>query len=149
MADKPQLSYWHVYTDDEGVSRQVESSITGFGQESMGGDADEQWNRRLRERSVQILFAVHPSGWEGDWHENPKAQFIVPLSGRWFVETMDGTRTEMGPGELSFGADQGCQERNGKKGHRSGVVGDEPAVLLVVQLPERYRAAQPGIFKEV
>jgi hypothetical protein len=27
----------------------------------------------------------------------------VPLSGRWFVETMDGTRVQMGPGEASFG----------------------------------------------
>jgi hypothetical protein len=28
-------------------------------------------------------------------------QSIVPLSGRWFVESMDGVRTEMGPGDVS------------------------------------------------
>jgi hypothetical protein len=35
-----------------------------------------------------------------DWHENPVKQWIVPLSGSWFVETMDNTYVEMGPGML-------------------------------------------------
>ncbi len=33
----------------------------------------------------------------------------VTLSGRWFVETMDGHRVEMGPGEISFAEDQGTK----------------------------------------
>ena len=54
---------------------------------------------------------------------------------RWFVETMDGSRVEMGKGELSFGGDQGCKaDATGRKGHRSGTVGREPAVLLLVQV---------------
>ena len=48
---------------------------------------------------------------------------------------MDGTRVEMGPGELSLGEDQGCiKDAQGRNGHRSGVVGNEPAVLMTVQL---------------
>ena len=47
---------------------------------------------------------------------------------------MDGTRIEQGPGEFSFGEDQGCTEMHGRKGHRSGTVGDQPAVLMCVQL---------------
>ena len=78
-------------------------------------------------------MTVQPVGWTGDWHPNPKPQWIVPLSGRWFVESMDGTRVEMGPGEISFGEDQNVREVDGKKGHRSGTVGDEPAVLMIVQ----------------
>jgi hypothetical protein len=47
---------------------------------------------------------------------------------------MDGARVEMGPGELSLGEDQHCtRDERGRLGHRSGTVGDEPAVLLVVQ----------------
>jgi hypothetical protein len=46
---------------------------------------------------------------------------------------MDGTRIEMGAGELAFGGDQHCREIDGKRGHRSGTVGDAPAVLMVVQ----------------
>jgi hypothetical protein len=50
-----------------------------------------------------------------------------------YVETMDGIRVEMGPGEMSFGEDQNTRPRNAKKGHLSGTIGPEPAVLMVVQ----------------
>lgn len=59
------------------------------------------------------MMTVLPVGWTGEWHENPKPQWILPLSGRWFVESMDGQRVEMGSGELSFGADP-KQEGNGR-----------------------------------
>ena len=82
-----------------------------------------------------MTFMVLPVGWIGEWHENPKPQWIVPLSGRWFVETMDGQRVEMGAGEISFGEDQGTKpDAQGHRGHLSGTVGSEPAVLVTVQL---------------
>ena len=82
-----------------------------------------------------MVFTVQPVGWVGEWHENPAPQWIVPLSGRWWVEAMDGTRAEMGPGELSFGEDQHCvKDAAGRQGHRSGTIGTEPAVLMTVQL---------------
>ena len=65
--------------------------------------------------------------------ENPMPQWIIPLSGRWFVESMDGHRVEMGPGEMSFGEDQNTRATGTRKGHRSGTVGDEPAVLMIIQ----------------
>jgi len=41
----------------------------------------------------------------------------------------------MGPGDLSLGEDQNCiQDGDGRKGHRSGTAGEEPAVLMTVQL---------------
>jgi hypothetical protein len=41
----------------------------------------------------------------------------------------------MGPGELSLGEDQNCKEdAQGRLGHRSGTIGDAPAVLMTVQL---------------
>jgi hypothetical protein len=48
---------------------------------------------------------------------------------------MDGRKIEMGPGDLSLGEDQGCvADATGRKGHRSGTVGNEPAVLMTVRL---------------
>jgi hypothetical protein len=50
---------------------------------------------------------------------------------------MDGQRVEMGVGEISFGADQNTKEdAQGHKGHLSGTVGNEPAVLVVVQFED-------------
>lgn len=145
-SDAPTLSYWHVWTDDDGVSRQSRATLTGYERESIGGDADPQWNDWLMESAAQVLFTMHPVGWVGEWHENPRPQWIVPLRGRWFVETMDGRRVEMGPGEVSFGADQHTRpDADGRRGHRSGTVGDEPCYLMVIQLQDdAYLAARPG-----
>jgi hypothetical protein len=139
--NRPTLTYWHVWTDDDGVSRQTRAELTGFEQQSMGSGADPQWNNRLMQGAEQILFSELPAGWTGEWHENPAAQWIVPLSGAWWVETMDGQRVEMGPGDVSFGADQGTA---GGKGHRSGTVGDAPCRMMIVQLGERWTGARPG-----
>jgi hypothetical protein len=133
----PVLTYWHAWADDDGVSHQEERAITDFQRQSMGGAAP-QWNAELKTSPKQALFAVLPVGWTGEWHENPEPQWIVPLSGRWFVETMDGERVEMGAGEVSFGGDQGCRaDAEGRKGHRSGTLGDEPAVLMMVQMEDK------------
>ena len=61
---------------------------------------------------------------------------------------MDGTRVEMGPGEASFGNDQNCRpDARGCKGHRSGTVGNQPAVLMIVQLEQSPAPGQPCRFK--
>lgn len=142
------MTYWHVWTDGDGVSRQTQEEISGFEKESMGGDADSQWNKHLMDSASHIMYAQLPVGWEGEWHENPEPQWIIPLTGRWFVETMDGTRVEMGPGELSFGADQHTKaNENGHKGHRSGTVGSTPALLMIIQLKEgKWKGLKPRNF---
>jgi len=132
--DSPILHYWHIWTDERGTSHQTHCALTSFERQSMGGAA-AQWNDRQAVSTAGLLFTVLPVGWVGEWHENPKPQWILPLSGRWFVESMDGTLCEMGAGDLSFGGDQDCvMDLQGRKGHRSGTLGDQPAVLMIVQL---------------
>lgn len=130
---KPSIPYWHLYVDEAGVSHQRECRLTGYGLRRIGA-ADPQWNDELGTHSSTVVFTVLPIGWVGEWHENPAPQWIVVLSGRWFIESMDGTRIEQGAGEFSFGEDQGCIETDRKKGHRSGTIGDAPAVLMTVRL---------------
>jgi hypothetical protein len=131
--DPPSIPYWHVFTDAAGVSRQRQGRVTGFVMNAISAGASAQWIGERTTGAMTVLFTVLPPGWQGDWHENPAPQWIVPLSGRWGVETMDGQRVEMGQGEVSFGADQGTVDNGGRRGHRSWTVGDEPAVLMLVQ----------------
>jgi hypothetical protein len=133
MSDGPRIPYWHLWTDSDGVSRLTRCIMTEFRLQSMQPPADPQWQGVSEHGAVTVLFTVQPVGWVGAWHENPKPQWVIPLSGRWFVESMDGIRVEMGPGDVSFGGDQNCRERAGKRGHLSGTVGPEPATLMVVQ----------------
>lgn len=130
---KPSIPYWHLWTDAKGVSHQVRCALDDFELKGVG-NADPQWNNKHARVESTVVVTVQPVGWVGDWHENPAPQWITVLSGRWWIESMDGTRIEQGPGEFSLGEDQGCTETGGRKGHRSGTVGDQPAVLMCVQL---------------
>ena len=144
--EKPRIPYWHLWTDAQGVSRQTRCALTEFDLKSMQPPADPQWQGQRTTGEMTVMVTVQPVGWVGTWHENPKPQWIVPLSGRWFVESMDGQRVEMGPGEISFGEDQGTVATDGRKGHRSGTVGDAPAVLMVVQFATPPTVATPCRF---
>jgi len=140
----PTIDYWHVWTDHDGISHQSRCQIQDFILKSMAPPASPQWLDKLKQVGAKITFAVLPVGWIGSWHENPKPQWIIPLSGCWFVETMDGQRVEMGPGEISFGEDQGTKaDAQGHKGHLSGTVGDAPVVQMIVQLEETPTVGQP------
>ncbi len=130
----PRVAYWHLWTDETGVSHQQQCALDRFDWEGVG-QAAPQWNDAQPPSDATVVFTVQPVGWVGEWHENPAPQWIVPLSGRWWVEAMDGTRVEMGPGDLSLGEDQNCAaDAQGRQGHRSGTIGDEPAVLMTVRL---------------
>jgi len=130
---RPRISYWHLWADEDGVSHQTRCALTEFELKGVG-DAAPQWNNQQHRSEATVVFTVQPAGWVGDWHENPAPQWIVVLSGRWWIEAMDGTRIEQGPGEFSLGEDQGCKPVNGRHGHRSGTIGDVPAALMTVQL---------------
>ncbi|MCJ2022082.1 cupin domain-containing protein [Methylobacterium sp. J-026] len=143
----PRVPYWHVYTDVDGVSRQARFELDAFTFEGVNSETAPQWNDKQEPTKSNVTVTVLPVGWVGQWHENPKPQWIAILSGRWFVETMDGTRVEMGPGELMMGEDQNTRERDGKNGHLSGTVGDQPCVMIVTGLDVEPTVNQPGRFK--
>jgi len=144
--EKPRVPYWHLWTDERGVSHQTRCALTRFDLESMKPPADPQWQGERTMGEMTVMVTVQPVGWGGTRHEDPRPQWIIPLSGRWFVESMDGQRVEMGPGEISLGEDQNTVERDGRKGHRSGTVSDEPAVLMVVQFAALPTIASPCRF---
>lgn len=144
---KPTVPYWQLWTDGDGVSHQDACVFSGFELGSVGPGADPQWKGRKTRGTMTVMMTVLPVGWKGDWHQNPKPQWIIPLSGRWSVEAMDGNRREFGPGEISFGGDQGCRERGGRVGHRSATVGSEPAMLMLVQFEDAPASKFPCAFK--
>ena len=128
MGERPIVSYWHLWTDADGISRQQRCAMTEFDLKSMQPPAKPQWQGSRTSGNMTVMVTVQPVGWVGTWHENPKPQWIVPLSGRWFVEAMDGTRVEMGAGEISFGGDQHCRDLDGRRGHRSGLSAGRPGL---------------------
>lgn len=145
--EKPRVSYWHLWTDPSGISRQTRCAMTEFDLKGISAGVAPQWQGNKVSAESTVLVSVLPVGWTGDWHENPKPQWIIPLSGRWFVESMDGQRVELGPGEISFGEDQNTKQIDGRKGHRSGTVGAAPAVLMIVQFDSLPQSPSPCRFR--
>ena len=147
MPDTPTIPYWHLWTDLDGISRQTRCTMTDFQFKSMKPPVAPQWQGEKTSGGMSVMVTVQPVGWSGTWHENPKPQWIIPLSGRWYVESMDGQRVEMGPGEISFGGDQKCNTIDGRTGHMSGTISDAPAVLMVVQFDDDSVGRPPCSFR--
>jgi hypothetical protein len=131
-------SYWHVWVDSAGTTHQNKCEFRDFGPLSLGQGVEQIFIDRLPDSPAHVVIAQFPKGWVGQWHENPAPQWIIPLSGRWFVETMDGHRVEMGPGDASLGQDQGSKPNAvGHVGHLSGTLGGAPITLMFVQLDRK------------
>jgi hypothetical protein len=144
----PKLSYWHLWADDDGISRQTRCTLTAFENASIGPGDSPQWNNGLVD-DANAFLTVLPVGWSSGWHINHEPKWIFTLSGAWYVESMDGQRVVLGPGEFAYGGDQNCvADPEGRLGHLSGQFGDEPCVQLIVQRnDDAWVALRPGAFK--
>ncbi len=126
-------------TGADGRSTLGETCLNGFVKRSLGGKAAPLWMKVFEGDLDSVLFTILPAGWTGEWHESPGPQWVVALKGRWFIETQDGKRVEMGPGEIHWGADLGTATIDGNTGHRSGTLDDEECVLLMIRFKQNDR----------
>jgi hypothetical protein len=144
----PVTYYWHNWTDGKGVSHLTRCPLSNFELQSLSPPAAPEWANRRAPGTASLITVVQPSGWKGVWHQESKVYWTVTLTGRWFVEAMDGTRVELGPGDVSLGEDQNTkQDAQGRKGHRSGNIGEDTVTLLVIELDVTPTVDQPCRFK--
>ncbi|RFD21519.1 cupin domain-containing protein [Komagataeibacter melaceti] len=146
--DAPQRFYRHLWTDDKGISHISTCPVHDFFLKSMSPPAGPQWQDPMPPQMATIMVTVQPAHWNGAWHPDPKPQWIIPLQGSWYVRAMDGTRVEMGPGDILFGEDQNVRPMRtgpyrGRKGHDAGNIGDGPVTLMVIQSANAPVANQP------
>jgi len=80
--------------------------------------------------STSLLFLSFPVGWDGPLHPAPRRQFAFVLAGEMEGATSDGEVRRSGPGSVFL------LEDTWGKGHISRNVGNEPALLAIVQLPD-------------
>ena len=140
----PTVTYWHNWTDNNGVSHLSQCEMSNFVLQSVAPPADPSWNDRQKPGQAQVVILVMPVGWKGPWHQNPKVQWIVPLKGTWFVEAMDGKRMTFGPGEACLGEDFNTKpDASGHIGHLSGNASEGPVWLMLIQLDEPPAINQP------
>lgn len=129
----PSVPFWQMKAGLDGGSTIERQALADFVWKSVSGNAAPIWMREFQGVVKAVWFNVLPVGWVGEWHPSPAMQWVVPLSGRWFIETQDGTRIEMGPGDIHWGADLADTGIDPTIAHRSGQIGDVPCVQLMVQ----------------
>ncbi|AXH35401.1 hypothetical protein DVJ78_08245 [Humibacter sp. BT305] len=132
-SDGPALPYWVLEQIGNGPTTMRPAELTGFTSRSLGGRAAPSYVLDIPGAFQNVSFVYLPVGWVGEWHESPYPQWVVALTGRWFIQTQDGTRIEMGPGDLHWGADQHTAAIGGGPGHRSGQIGDSGCLLMMIQ----------------
>ncbi|MEZ5323360.1 MAG: hypothetical protein R2698_15045 [Microthrixaceae bacterium] len=133
--DAPTVHLLHVTTDHDGHTVTHRCQVPGLTMRRTIGASPPLWATEPNPDPVSRSIWVLPAGWRGGWHTNPQRQLVVPLSGRWWVRTQDGTLTVMGPGDAHLGDDVDAISNDaGNIGHDSGVDGDEPVVLLMVPI---------------
>lgn len=121
------VSYVRLYADDAGHSY-IESNLhVPVTQRNFVPPAPAISVSAIQQASG-YAFLVVPRAYCGDWHPSPKRQWIFFLSGKMEFETSDGNRYLGQPGAAVL-----LEDITGQ-GHKSRVVGDEPAIMVAVQV---------------
>lgn len=129
-----EISYWSLWTDEEGISHQSLCSIDSLSLQQFSVKGAPEWVSNDDMQTNRYVFNIMPAHWTGTWHKSPKAQWVIPTEGKWYIESMDGNYKEYGPGEISFGYDINSKLKNNKIGHLSGAVGDTGVKVIVIQV---------------
>ncbi len=77
-----------------------------------------------------IQFRRSEAGQFSDWHNAPRRQYVIVLSGEMEIGLADGTLHRFGPGDVLLAEDLTGQ------GHTTRAVGNEPRVSATVPLAE-------------
>ncbi len=80
------------------------------------------------EAATGITFRRNPPGYFLDWHNAPRRQYTITISGEVEIGTGDGTVRRFGPGAVLLAEDLTGQ------GHTTKVVGTETRITVVVPL---------------
>lgn len=145
-SDPPILHYATVRADGSGATHVQHCTLTGFVLKSYAPPAAPQWLGIPPGEIESIRYGILPIGYVGAWHRSPGPQWVFVLSGRWSVETTDGTVLEQGPGEFQFNVEQGATPQGPERhvGHLTRQVGDVPNVQLIVSLRKGSTATPPA-----
>ena len=110
------MSIFRVYSGDDGESHFEDVTPEQFA---------EMANRR---GPGEISLNQRPSDCFSDFHNVPRQQYVMTLAGRAELEVADGSKRQMGPGDVLI-----AQDLTGH-GHILRHLGNEPRVSISVPL---------------
>jgi quercetin dioxygenase-like cupin family protein len=122
------MKYVRVYADQNGETHledvEVAMSMTNFAPPAPPVELSPLMP------GSQVVFLRFPVGWDGPPHPAPRRQFAFVLAGEFEGAVSDGEVRLLGPGSVILLEDMWG------KGHTTRVVGNDPVMLALVQLPD-------------
>lgn len=106
-----------IYSGDDGRTRFEDLDLL----------TDDQYTEPLKD-GTRLIFRRFPADYFSDWHNAPRRQYIIILSGKMEIGIGDGTQRQFGPGDIVLADDMSGQ------GHTTRSVG-EPRVSVTIPLP--------------
>ena len=122
--------------------------MTRFELKSMQPPAAPQWQGEKTSGAMTMMVTVQPVGWIGDMARKSETAMDHAAVGP-LVRRIDGwhARRDGRRGNSRSAAIRIAARADGRRGHRSGTVGDAPAVLMVIQFDDA-PAPAPCAFAE-
>jgi quercetin dioxygenase-like cupin family protein len=120
----PTMTYVHVYADSAGVSHFREEHL-----DFAPGRTEETSIHALEAKGRTTLLRLRVGAVE-DWHNAPRAWFLIVLQGASEVTTSDGEVRLFGPGALVL-----LDDTTGK-GHRTRAIGTIDHVAAVIPIAD-------------
>ncbi len=132
----PPIHYDTIWADKQGATHVAHCQMQGLEFKSYAPPASPQWIGLAPDQIERIAFGILPPGYVAHWHHAPGPQWVITLSGRWAVQTTDGSVLEQGPGQLEFNADNTSFARpnDARIGHTTRTVGNEPNIQMIIKL---------------
>ena len=98
---------------------------------------------------IDLTFTSLPVTGENPWHYAPAAQFVIVLSGAWYVKGSDGKTTVFRAGDVLYQdntkAHPAAKEGTQQAMHFSGVApGEETCSQLIIQVERSASVNNPG-----
>ena len=109
--------FCRLYTGDDGQSHFEELDM---------GAGFAAFNKM--QSATGVMFRQVEPGEFQDWHQAPRRQYVITLSGNAEIGIADGTVRAFGPGDVMLAEDLTGQ------GHTTRAVGDSPRVFLTIPL---------------
>ena len=91
-------------------------------------DTDGVDRRSQLMKATGILFRETGGEYSLDWHNAPRRQFIITLEGQVEIVIGDGTKRQLGPGDILL-----AEDTTGR-GHISRAVNNQPRISIFVTL---------------
>lgn len=107
-----------LYTGDDGQSHWADLEIEMESRPTGSSAA------RVVQNATGVTFSYFPAGVTADWHNAPRRQYVITLTGEVEYEIGDGTLRRFGPGSIFLAEDLTGQ------GHRGRYLADREACYV-------------------